>query len=142
MIYKWLNATAVSPIYLELIQFRDKHGANMCLLKKTEQTGRQNKLKKTEQTGYVLETEIVPGVFLPVADDNTEYSIESCSALKIFVIVIHTFLHEFFLRLSPESSKLEWKSNFEFIGQIIDGDKIEPPYKFKFDTIVGFVLKL
>ena len=41
----------------------------------------------TEQTGHALDTEIVE-VFPPVAEDNTEYNIESYSALKIFDDVI------------------------------------------------------
>ena len=51
-------------------------------------------LRNPEQTGYVLETEIIAGVFSPVVEDNTEYSthIESYSALKIFVTVINTLL--------------------------------------------------
>ena len=39
----------------------------------------------TEQIGYVLETEIVAGVFLLVAEDSAEYSIESYSGLEVFV---------------------------------------------------------
>ena len=46
--------------------------------------------RKTEQTGCVLETEIVAGVFPPVAEDNAEYSIESYLALNIYVTVINT----------------------------------------------------
>ena len=43
----------------------------------------------TEQTGHVLETEIVAGVFFPVAEDNRGYSIGSSSTLKTFVTVVH-----------------------------------------------------
>ena len=32
--------------------------------------------RKTEQTGHVLKTEIVAGLYLPVAEATTEYSIE------------------------------------------------------------------
>ena len=48
---------------------------------------------KKEQTDHVLETEIVAGVFPPVAEDNAENSIESSSALNIFVPVINTLLN-------------------------------------------------
>ena len=68
--------------------------------------------RKTEQTGHVLETEIVAGVFPPVAEDNTEYRIESYSALKV---------------MSHESSKLKNKSILEYGHQILDDNKIEPP---------------
>ena len=61
----------------------------------------------TEQTGHELETEIGE-VFPPVAEDNTEYDIESYSALKIFVDVINTLLNtDVILWLSPESSNLQ-----------------------------------
>ena len=43
----------------------------------------------TEQICYVLETEIVAGVFPPVTEDNVEYSIESYSALDVFVNVMN-----------------------------------------------------
>ena len=63
----------------------------------------------TEQTGHALDTEIVE-VFPPVAEDNTEYNIESYSALKIFVDVINTLLNaDVILWLSPESSNLQNK---------------------------------
>ena len=77
---KWLNVTAVTPIYVELITFGDKHVANVI-----------TRLRKTDQTGHVLETEIVAGIFPPVAEDNTEYSIEPHSVRKIFVTLINTF---------------------------------------------------
>ena len=63
----------------------------------------------TEQIGHALDIEIV-GVFPPVAEDNTEYNIESYSALKIFVDVINTLLNtDVVLWLSPESSNLQKK---------------------------------
>ena len=63
----------------------------------------------TEQTGHALDTEIVE-VFPPVAEDNTEYNIESYSALKIFVNVTNTLLNtDVILWLSPESSNLQKK---------------------------------
>ena len=43
-----------------------------------------------QETGYVLETELIAEVFPPIAEDNTEYSIESYSALIIYVTVINT----------------------------------------------------
>ena len=49
-----------------------------------------NVLIKTEQPGRMLETDIFAGVFLAAAEDNTQYSIESYSALKICVTVINT----------------------------------------------------
>ena len=52
------------------------------------------RLRKTEQTGHVLETEIVAGVFPPVAEDNTEYSIEWYSALKYSIPHTHSPPHE------------------------------------------------
>ena len=79
-----LNVTAVSPICVELIEFGDKHGANMWLL-----TWR----KKNKLIVYYSEIEIVAGVFSPVAEGYTENSIESYSALKIFVTVINTLLN-------------------------------------------------
>ena len=45
------------------------------------------------QSGHVLETEITAGVYTPVSDDNTDYSIESYLALKIFLTVINTLLN-------------------------------------------------
>ena len=67
---------------------------------------------KKEQTDHVLETEIVARVFPPVAEDNAENSIESSSALKIFVTVINTLLNpDVFLWLSHESYRLK-KLNF------------------------------
>ena len=63
----------------------------------------------TKQTGHALDTEIVE-LFPPVAEDNTEYNIESYSALKIFVDVINTILNtDVILWLSPESSNLQNK---------------------------------
>ena len=63
----------------------------------------------TEQIGHALETEIVE-VFPPVEEDNTEYNIESYSALKIFVDIINTLLNtDVILWLSPESSNLQNK---------------------------------
>ena len=50
------------------------------------------RLGTTEQTDHELETEIGAGVFPPVAEDNTEYDIESHSALEIFVTVINILL--------------------------------------------------
>ena len=44
----------------------------------------------TEQTGHVLETEIVAGVFPPVAKDDNEYSIVPSSALKTLATIVHT----------------------------------------------------
>ena len=64
----------------------------------------------TEQTGHALETKIVAEVFPPVAENNTEYNIESYSALKIVVDVINTLLNtDVILWLSPESSNLQKK---------------------------------
>ena len=68
-------------------------------------------LRKTEQTGHALETEIVAGIFPPVSEYNTENIVfESYSALKIFVTVIDTLLNPIYTH------------------QILDGNKIEPPY--------------
>ena len=65
--------------------------------------------KITEQTGHALDTEIVE-VFPPVAEDNTEYDIESYSSLKFFVDVINTLLNtNVILWLSPQSSNLQKK---------------------------------
>ena len=80
---KWLNATTVSPIYVELIEFGDKRSENMWL----------HRLRKTEQIGHELETEIVAAIFLPVAEDSTKYSIELYSSIKIFVAVRNTTLN-------------------------------------------------
>ena len=55
----------------ELTEFGDKHGANMRLLA----------CEKTE-TGHVLETEIVEGVFHPVAEGNTDYIVTDCSIVS------------------------------------------------------------
>ena len=46
--------------------------------------------RKTEQTGHGPQTEIIAGVFPPVAEDNTECSVESYSALKVLVTVMNT----------------------------------------------------
>ena len=63
----------------------------------------------TKQTGHALDTEIAE-VFPPVAEDNTEYNIESYSALKIFVDVINSLLNtDVILWLSPESPNLQKK---------------------------------
>ena len=63
----------------------------------------------TKQIGHALETEIVE-VFPSVEEDNTEYNIESYSALYIFVDVINTLLNtDVILWLSPESSNVQRK---------------------------------
>ena len=78
--------------------------------------------RKTEQTGHVLKAEIVAGVFPPVAEDNTEYSIESYSALKIFVTVINTLLNPHIFSM-VQSRVLEiWKRNKTF--------KYQPNFKW------------
>ena len=43
-----------------------------------------------EQTGHVLVTEIVAGVFPPVAEDDNEYSIVPYSAFKTVATIVHT----------------------------------------------------
>ena len=64
----------------------------------------------TEQTVHVLETEIVAGVFPPVAEDDNEYSIVPYSALQTFATFVHTIQssHVCSRWLSPESSKVKW----------------------------------
>ena len=46
----------------------------------------------TEQTGYEPETEIIAGVFPPVAEEHNEYGIVSSSVLKTCLTIVHTIL--------------------------------------------------
>ena len=47
------------------------------------------RLRITKQNADVLSTEIVTGVFPPVAEDNTRCSIGSSPALKTFVATVY-----------------------------------------------------
>ena len=61
-------------------------------------------------------------MFLPVVEDNTEYGIKSHLALKIFVTVINTPLNPHVFSIKKK------KENFEYTQQILDSNKIEPPF--------------
>ena len=111
---KLLSVTTVSPIYAELIEFGDKQCEHVI-----------TRLGKTEQTRNVLETEIIAGVFPPVAEDNTEYSIESYSALKIYVTVMNTLVKPHVFSLVESGVLQIEKETLNMPTKFLEGNKIE-----------------